>query len=58
MRRWHVGLRRGGPVCGSVRLLVGSGASVECRDMFGVLVWYGVAEGMQRWQGLRIRFGC
>ena len=56
VKRWPVGLRRRGPMYGSVRLLIGRGASVECLDMFGVIVLCGVAEGMQRWQGFRIRF--
>ena len=50
VRRWPVGFRRGGPVCWGVQLLVGCGASAECRGMFGVLVWFGVVGGRPRLQ--------
>ena len=56
MKKWHVGLNRGGPMCGGVQPLVGCGANVVRLGMFGVLIWFGVAEGTQRWQGYRIRF--
>ena len=55
VRRWHVGLRREGPVCWGVRLLVGCGSSAKCPIMFGVLVWFDVGGGRPRWRGFRIR---
>ena len=50
-----VGLRRGGPVCWGVRLLVGCGANVGCLGIFGFLVWFGVMGGRPRLRGFRSR---
>ena len=52
---WPVGLRREGPVCWGVRLLVECGASEACPSMFGFLDWFGVLGGRPRLQVFRIR---
>ena len=52
---WHVGRPQVGPVCASVRMLLGCVAIVGCRGMFGFLFWIGVAGGRLQLQGFQSR---